>query len=355
MKNAGTKWLIFIIAALMLVACRPPEVEGTVINMQKNLLDEAYASAEEAVEKYPGNAEAQFYWGYLNGEHKKDYAVMNDAFDKALALNPAQNVNFGGGTAKLGEAVNQYRTNLFADNYNSAVKLVNSAMEADDKDMMQKAIDKLMIAKNADPSRSEPYQPLAIAKLFTGDSSGAEMVLGEGLKQYPDDENLLLAAGDIYLRSGKMDEATAAYKKAIELNPGNAAVYQQLGQMEAGNQNWESAQSYFAKAIELDPDNPDLSYNIGVTYYNQQQYVKAIPFFKKNMEINGDDINTAKIMAVCYVQTEDLHSEGITYLESVVETYPDDATLWEYLALLYGKSEMADKAEAAFKRSQELK
>ena len=355
MKQAGIKWLILIIAGLMMVACRPPEVEGTVINMQKNLMDDAYSSAEEAVTKYPGNAEAQFYWGYLNGEHKKNYAEMNDAFDKALALNPAQNVTFGGGTAKLGDAVNQYRTNLFADNYNSAVKLVNSAMEADDKTIMQKAIDKLMIAKSADPARSEPFQPLAIAKLFIGDTTGAETILGEGLKANPSDENLLLAAGDIYLRSGKMEEATGAYKKALELNPGNAAVYQQLGQMEASAQNWESAQNYFSKAIELDPDNADLSYNIGVTYYNQGAYVQALPYFKKNMETSGDDINTAKIMAVCYVQTEDLHAEGIEYLEGAVEIFPDDATLWEYLALLYGKSNMAEKADAAFQRSKELK
>ena len=47
--------------------------------------------------------------------------------------------------------------------------------------------------------------------------------------------------------------------------------------------------------------------------------------------------------------------EGIAFLEGAVQRYPEDAGLWEFLAVLYGKKGMKDKAEEAFKKSQDLK
>lgn len=343
---------------LVLSSCRPPEVEGTVINLQKNLMDDAYASAQAAVQKYPENAEAQFYWGFVNGEHKKDYATMNEAFEKALSLNPAQAVSFQSGSVKLEEAVNQYRTSQFAENYNSAVKMVNKAQQEEDKaagkEIMGKALDKLETAMAIAPGRSEPVQPLAVANLFLGDSTGAASVLDDAMSKFADDETVLLTAGDVFLRLGNVERSADAFKKALEKNPENAAIYQQLGQMEANQQNWSKANEYFAKAIELDPENGDLSYNIAVTYYNQQQYAEAIPFFKKAIESNPD-INTMKILGICYVQHEASYDEAIPFLEDAVVQFPEDSTMWEYLAIIYGKKGMGDKADAAFKKSKELK
>lgn len=114
---------MFIVSVLVIIsACRPPEVEGTVLNIKQELYDEAFKSSQLAIEKYPGNAEAWFYWGWLNGEKKQNYAEMNKAFDKALELNAAQKVVYQGANVSVKEAVENYRNGEFAENYNSAVK-----------------------------------------------------------------------------------------------------------------------------------------------------------------------------------------------------------------------------------------
>lgn len=360
MRRFATIMVVFSVAAmLMLSACRPPEIEGTVLNIQKELYDDALASAESAIEKYPENAEAWFYWGWLNGEQKKDYAEMNRGYDKAMSLNPGQKVTYNGASVTAETAINADRTNKFADSFNGGIQTINKAREAEDEtekvELYSKAVEKLTMALEVDPSRSEPFQPLALAYISSGDTAKAEEALEAGLAKNPDDETLVIAAGEVYSMTGSLDKAEMQFKKALEMNPENSDLYQKLGVMEAGKENWDKANEYYVKAIELDPDNADLAYNIGVSYYNQQAYDEAIPYFLQSLEADPTNDLTYSVLAGCYVRSETRVEEALTFMESVTEKYPDDATFWEYLAILYGKKGESVKADAAFTKSKELK
>ncbi len=360
MRNYATLTLVLLLTGLfVLTSCRPPEIEGTVLNMQKELYDDALASAQSAIEKYPQNAEAWFYWGYLNGDHKKNYEEMNRGFAKALELNPSQKVSYNGASVTAETAINAERSNRFADNYNGAIQTINKARDTEDEaaknELYQQALEKLNVATLVDPSRHEPYQPLALSYISIGDTAKAEEALEKGLEKNPGDELLTIAAGEVYSMTGSLDKAEMQFKRALEMNPENSDLYQKLGVMESNRQNWEKANEYYEKAIELNPDNADLAYNIGVGYYNQQNYTEAIPFFKKALEAEPDNELTYTVLAGCYVRTEDNAEEAITFLETATQKFPEDATYWEYLAILYGKKGDSEKADTAFQKSKELK
>ncbi|GEM_PF-3106334 len=359
MKKVSLILLAVLVVGIMLISgCRPPEVEGTVINIQKNLYDEALVSAQKAVEKYPENAEAWFYWGWLYGDQKKDYEKMNEGFDKALKLNPQQKVTIAGRSMTVKEAVEMYRTGKFADNYNSAVKMISQAQQMDDQEKQKKlftaAQKKLLLATQIDPTRGEPYHPLALTYLVLGDTTAALETVQKGLEKNPTNETLLIGSGEIYLLTKNYDKASESFKKALEVNPNNALVYQKLGNLEAERGDWEKANTYYQKAIEMEPDNTDLLYNIGVGYYKQEKYDEAIPYFQKAVEADPNDLLTTRILGICYVQAEK-NDEGIAFLEDAVQRFPDEASLWEYLAILYGRKGMTEKADEAFKKSKELK
>lgn len=350
---------LLAVAALLLSGCRPPEIEGTVVNINKQLYDEAMVSAQSAIEKYPENGEAWFYWGWLNGERKKDYAEMNSAFDKAVKYGAATKVTLEGRSVVLSEAVKEVRSTKFAENYNSAVRLISKAQtEADEtakRSQFEEAREKLQTALVIAPDRLEPVRPLALTYLSLGDTTGAGNILVEGIKSHPQSEELLISAGEVYMKSGDDDNALAMFEKALAVNPKNSDVYQKLGVLEAGHQNWKKANEYYQKAIELEPDNADLSYNIGVSYYNQENFKEAIPYFKKSLATEPDNEVTYKILAGCYVRTDGMEDEAISFLEGATDKFPDDANLWEFLAITYGKKGMKDKADMAFKKSQEIK
>lgn len=351
---------IFLISILAVIsACRPPEVEGTVLNIKQELYDEALKSSQLAIEKHPSNAEAWFYWGWLNGEKKQNYAEMNKAFDKALELNPAQKVVYQGANVTVKEAVEGYRTGEFAENYNSAVKIISEAQKLEDqdqkKDQLDKARQKLESAIDFYPNRIEPYRPLSMVHLTLGDTAKAETVIGGALEMFPRNEEILVSAGDIYALMNKEDKSEAILKRVLEVNPQNSAAYQKLGIIESNRNDWTAANEYYQKAIMLDPNNADLAYNIGVSFYNQQQFDEAIPYFVKSLENDPENELGYTILAGCYVRSETKMDEGIAFLETAVQKFPEDADMWQFLAILYGKQGMKDKADDAFKKYQELK
>lgn len=351
---------IFIVSVLVIIsACRPPEVEGTVLNIKQELYDEAFKSSQLAIEKYPGNAEAWFYWGWLNGEKKQNYAEMNKAFDKALELNAAQKVVYQGANVSVKEAVENYRNGEFAENYNSAVKIIGEAQKLEDeaqkKEQLDKARQKLESAIDFYPSRIEPYRPLSMVYLNLGDTTKAETVISGAVEMFPRNEEILVSAGDIYALMNKEEKSEEILKRVLEVNPQNSAAYQKLGIIESNRDNWTAANDYYQKAMALDPNNADLAYNIGVSFYNQQKFDDAIPYFVKSLETEPENELGYTILAGCYVRSETKMDEGIAFLENAVQKFPQDADMWQFLAILYGKQGMKDKADEAFKKYQELK
>ncbi|RMI01708.1 MAG: tetratricopeptide repeat protein [Calditrichaeota bacterium] len=371
MKRYGIMvWMALFTAVLFLSSCRPPEIEGTVVNIKNNRMDDAYNSAKAAVEKYPDNAEAQFYWGWLNAEVKEDYQTMNEAFEKALAINPAQKVLLEGASIPLSDAVKQVRTKLFVEKFNPATKTINKALSTDDeaerRKLITEGIEKLKAARIISPERPEPYFPLALAYLNLGDTASCVSYLDEGIKNHPEDKDLLLRAADLYSAVKQLDKAEATLQKLLALDPQNGEVYQKLGVLESQRDNWDKASEYFKKAVELDPTNTDLQYNIGVSYYKQQRFLDAIPFLKAAAEAEPENETLTNLLANSYVQhiqtlkdspsAEDLAlmDEAEAFVKEALEYYPDKPYYWEYLAIIYGKKGMGKEAEEAYKKYKEL-
>ena len=342
---------------ILFVSCRPPELEGLIVRIDRQMYDdETYQLAEEAVQKNPENAEAWFYYGMLQGR-KGDFEKMNEAFDKCLALNPQQSVKEGSGQLPAKDAVNKLRLSYFADNFNAGKSSYDKARETDDtakkNEYLGAAVEKFSAARKADPSRSEPLQPLAISMLLLGDTAAAVNTFEEAITLQPEKEDLLINAGDFYLQLGRYDEAEKMYKKALSANEGNENAYLGLGQLETQKGNWEKAAQFFEKAYELNPENTNVAFNIGVSYYNQEKYPEAISFLKRTLESERDNAELYQILGICYVQSK-MYDEGMQFLEGAVQQFPNNTELWNYLAIVYANKGMKEKAEEAMKKTKEL-
>ena len=71
------------------------------------------------------------------------------------------------------------------------------------------------------PDQVEIRQYLILAYLKTGDERLALQEMNEVLKVRPKDVPLLLQMAKLYENQGKDKEALAAYKKVLEISPGN--------------------------------------------------------------------------------------------------------------------------------------
>jgi tetratricopeptide (TPR) repeat protein len=71
-----------------------------------------------------------------------------------------------------------------------------------------------------------------------------------------------LQEGLLLERAAKPDEAAAAYRKALELDPGLAAAHANLGALAHGRGDSGEARTAFEAALALDPEQPEARYNL---------------------------------------------------------------------------------------------
>jgi tetratricopeptide (TPR) repeat protein len=94
--------------------------------------------------------------------------------------------------------------------------------------------------------------------------------------------------GNSLQESGRFDEAVAAYKKAIELNPNFSWSYHSLGDVLLKLEKWEEAVAAYKKAVELNPDFSWSYHNLGDALLKLRQWEEAAAAYRCEIALNSD-------------------------------------------------------------------
>jgi tetratricopeptide (TPR) repeat protein len=156
--------------------------------------------------------------------------------------------------------------------------------------------------------------------------------------------------------SGRIDEAVAAHKRAIELDPGSAELRAELAGMLARQNNAPESVVQAEAALERDPSNAEAHRLLGMAYaefadrklplklgddpstYN----ARAIASLEK-ARAGGPDIGLEVVLGQLYLQTGQF-SKSVPLLTRVVESQPDSV---DAAVLLSTAQESAGEIEAA--------
>ncbi len=79
-----------------------------------------------------------------------------------------------------------------------------------------------------------------------------------------------------------------AFRKRIEMNPGNDSAYDDLAWVYQGQNRFSEAAALFKKAVEINPRNICAYAMLGGYYEDQGEYALAENMFKKGIEINPE-------------------------------------------------------------------
>lgn len=155
------------------------------------------------------------------------------------------------------------------------------------------------------------------------------------------------------LSSGKVEEAIAAFTKAIEANPNNAALHHNLAVAYEKKDDEEEARKHFQEAIRLKPDFGQAYLSLGNSYMSEQQYDEAIAALKKATELLPQNYDAFYNLAACYADTSKF-SEAESTFRKAVEINPNEPIAHYQLGMaLYGQSKNAE-AKAEFQKYLEL-
>jgi TolB-like protein/Flp pilus assembly protein TadD len=95
-------------------------------------------------------------------------------------------------------------------------------------------------------------------------------------------------------------EATLLLEKALELEPNNSSIIDNLAGIELINGNLNRSIQLNEKSYRLDPINPYVIYNLGLAYYYNTDYEKAIIFINKSLEIIPDQPGVHGFLAIMH-------------------------------------------------------
>jgi len=239
-------------------------------------------------------------------------------------------------------------------------------------------------------------QPLVYEALFNmaseKDITKAMEYLEAGRKANPDDNGLLFAEINYYLKAGQLDVLTDKLKAAIAKEPDNVSVYTTLGNVydqlnqkerasatpiymigtnggcfkvkpdgkkedvdkkfcesdlmridsiiKKADEYFNSAYDYFSQALAKDPKNFDARYSQGALYYN-----KAASMTTKLNELGSDysSAGTKKYNAI-KAEMDDYFIQALPYFLKAEELDPKDLNTMIALKEIYAREGQLDKS-----------
>ena len=119
------------------------------------------------------------------------------------------------------------------------------------------------------------------------------------------DHRIHRVLSNLYVMEGKHDDAIASSKRALELCPGGAGSYENLGIALLFACSPGEAIPMLEKAIELDPFPPAVCHrNLAMAYRHVGRYEDAIAEGKKAFQINPNDLSTPFGLVFSYAKLD---------------------------------------------------
>jgi tetratricopeptide (TPR) repeat protein len=99
----------------------------------------------------------------------------------------------------------------------------------------------------------------------------------------------LRATGDEQRQAGRLDEAIATFQKAVQLQPSNAELWNELGNVLFARKRFDEAQQGFRRATELDPTFALAFYNLAHSLRKSGQKSEAVTAYRSYIQLRPDD------------------------------------------------------------------
>ena len=151
-------------------------------------------------------------------------------------------------------------------------------------------------------------------------------VLNEGLKQFPEDHDLLYSRALAANAAGDDDSMVDDLNLLIELDPNNAHALNALGYFFADeNIEIEKAEALLVKANELLPDDPAIMDSLGWLRFRQARYDEAIELLSAAYKRFPDPEIAAHLVEALWLNGA--QGEARELIEQALKSSPDDERL----------------------------
>ncbi|GAB4414658.1 MAG: hypothetical protein OHK0054_04320 [Sideroxydans sp.] len=155
-------------------------------------------------------------------------------------------------------------------------------------------------------------------------------VLEQGLKQFPDEPELLYQTALMADRLDKTDVSERLLRRLIEIEPKNPHAYNALGYgWLARNVRVQEGMVLVQQAWQMAPDDAAILDSMGWGYFRLGQLDKSLDFLRRAFGANPDPEIAAHLGEVLWVSGD--QEAGQKVLQDSLKAHPDNEVLLEVM------------------------
>lgn len=146
----------------------------------------------------------------------------------------------------------------------------------------------------------------------------------EEMEIIEDDVNM--ETGLTYLNYMDYEKALGYFLKLIPKHKGNWNVNYLIGQTYGGAGQYDLAIDYMGKALELNPEQADIYNELGIIYFNKNDILKAVDVFTDGIKNCKEDYKLFFNRGLGYVQLEQ-YMKGLKDINKAFDLNPKDENI----------------------------
>ena len=190
--------------------------------------------------------------------------------------------------------------------------------------------------------------------MMIGQINGAIEHYSRAIELNPDNAAIYNNRGGAYVGKRDFDCAMEDYTKAIDINPNFVQAYNNRGNVYHDKGDYDHAMEDYTTAIELNPEHVNAYINRGNAYCDRGEYDIAIADHTKAIDINPNHVTAYFNRGNAYDKRGDFDRATVDYTKAI-ELNPRNAHAYTNRGIIYGKRSNSDHAIVDFNKAIEFK
>lgn len=154
----------------------------------------------------------------------------------------------------------------------------------------------------------------------------AKRLLIQSISLTKDEIPISLKLATVYLESGDLRKAEALYKRLVEHDSANPAIFENLAKIYTKKKRFKEAVQAYVQAIELDPKDDKKLVGLGRLYHLLMRHSLAAECYRRAAELKPRDMDYLFLLADCCREDADYENALFTYEKILtVEPYNEKA------------------------------
>ncbi|MDG2390522.1 MAG: tetratricopeptide repeat protein [Planctomycetaceae bacterium] len=237
------------------------------------------------------------------------------------------------GATGTDEGQNEKPTSEQEANLNSIIKRTNKLLQVGN---FRQAMDVISRAMVNHPENSSLYRIRAILHQKTGQSSSAMTDYTQAVQLDPNNAPLQDEVGFYLFSVGEVAAAQKHIEQAVIIDPQFFAAWNHLGLIQITSGELTKARKSLSTAIKIKPDYVDALINRGFAAYQLKQFDKALADYNAALKINPDAVNAHNNLGLIDYEKEDYQSAVANFTKCIM-LEPKNPKYFEHRRMAYLK------------------